>query len=166
MIFFCGSCHRAWQITGVDLTDVPHEIADIRPDAASPGPAAGTSTCRSGSSSPRAGPTRRTAGRPPSATGASRCCTTCRAADREAPLYRPWTGERPAGTGCFYDAEDAALLARIRGGGPAADAREVKAAALAEPAFGGARLTWIPSPASPIPARSLDRARAPEALLG
>ena len=41
VIFFCGSCHRAWQIHGVELGDMPHEIADVRPDAASPGPAAG-----------------------------------------------------------------------------------------------------------------------------
>jgi hypothetical protein len=59
-------------------------------------------------------------------------------------VYRPWTGERPAGQGCFYDAEDAALLARFAAAGRRRIPLEVKAAAAAEPGFAGARLTWIP----------------------
>jgi len=46
--------------------------------------------------------------------------------------------------GCFYDAEDAALLARFAAAGRHRTPREVKAAAAAEPAFTAARLTWLP----------------------
>jgi hypothetical protein len=46
--------------------------------------------------------------------------------------------------GCFYDAEDAALLARFAAAGRQRTPGGVKAAAEAEPAFAGARLTWIP----------------------
>jgi hypothetical protein len=60
------------------------------------------------------------------------------------PGYRPWTGERPALHGCFYDAEDAALLARFAAAGRQRTAQAVKAAAEAEPVFTGARLTWLP----------------------
>ena len=60
------------------------------------------------------------------------------------PAYRPWTGERPAAHGCFYDAEDAALMARFAAAGLRRTPREVAAAAETEPAFTGARLTWLP----------------------
>jgi hypothetical protein len=60
------------------------------------------------------------------------------------PAYQPGTGERPAAHGCFYDAEDAVLLARFTAAGRGRTPAAVKAAAAAEPVFPGARLTWIP----------------------
>jgi hypothetical protein len=60
------------------------------------------------------------------------------------PVYRPWTGERPPLHGCFYDAEDAVSLARFAAVGRGRTPRAVRAAAEAEPAFTGARLTWLP----------------------
>jgi hypothetical protein len=143
VIFFCGSCHRAWQVHGVELTDMPHEIADVRPDAPGPGPgrdlvylpfwrlastAAGESAWAPAFRYRRLKVLHDLAAR---LTG-------------KPPAYRPWTGERPALHGCFYDAEDAALLARFAAAGRRRTPREVKAAAEAEPAFGGARLTWLP----------------------
>ncbi len=77
VIFFCGSCHRAWQIHGVELTDMPHEIADTRPDAANPGPGRGRDLPAVLAARSR-GRARcvRAPGRPPSATAGSRRCTT------------------------------------------------------------------------------------------
>lgn len=145
VIFFCGSCHRAWQIHGADLTDMPHEVADVRPDAASPGPAAGTIYLPFWQLEPAGGTDAPHAWAP--AFRYRRLKVLHDLAARltaKPPVYRPWTGERPAGHGCFYDAEDAALLARFAAAGRRRTPREVKAAALTEPVFGGARLTWIP----------------------
>jgi hypothetical protein len=60
------------------------------------------------------------------------------------PVYQAATGERPSARGCFYDAEDAALLARFAAAGRRLTPDAVKAAADDEPAFCGARLVWIP----------------------
>jgi hypothetical protein len=60
------------------------------------------------------------------------------------PVYRAWAGERPAVHGCFYDVEDAVLLARFAAAGRQRTPGRVKAAAEDEPGFAGARLTWIP----------------------
>jgi LSD1 subclass zinc finger protein len=145
VIFFCGSCHRAWQIHGVELTDMPHEIADVRPDGAIPGPAAGTVYLPFWQLDP--------AGASPAALAWApafryrRLKTLHDLAARltaKPPAYRPWTGERPAAHGCFYDAEDAALLARFAAAGLRRSPRDVKAAAEAELSFTGARLTWLP----------------------
>ena len=145
VIFFCGSCHRAWQIHGVELTDMPHEIADMRADGANPGPAAGTVYLpfwqldpAGASQAPRAwAPAFRYRRLKALHDLAARLTA-------KPPAYRPWTGERPAAHGCFYDAEDAALLARFAAVGLHRSPRDVKAAAEAEPAFTGARLTWLP----------------------
>ena len=59
-------------------------------------------------------------------------------------MYQAATGERPSARGCFYDAEDAALLARFVAAGRRRTPDAVKAAAEDEPAFTGARLVWIP----------------------
>jgi len=145
VILFCGSCHRAWQILGVELTDMPHEIADVRPDAPDPGPSRGLLylpfwqlESAGAAESPRAwAPAFRYRRLKALHDLASRLTT-------KPPAYQPWTGERPALHGCFYDAEDAALLARFAAAGRQRTARAVQAAAEAEPAFAAARLTWLP----------------------
>ncbi|MGH7396259.1 MAG: zinc finger domain-containing protein [Candidatus Rokuibacteriota bacterium] len=143
VIFSCGSCNRAWQIHGVELTEMPHEIADITPDGPEPGPGADLvylpfwqleGAGEQGRAWVPAFRYRRL-----KALHDLAARLTARP-----PAYRPWTGERPAGHGCFYDAEDAALLARFAAAGRRRTPREVKAAAEKEPAFAGARLTWIP----------------------
>jgi LSD1 subclass zinc finger protein len=145
VIFFCGSCRRAWQIHGVELTDMPHEIADVRPDAANPGPVAGAVYLPFWQLEPVG-----TAEAPRAWAPAFRYRRLKVLHDLAArltakpPLYRPWTGEPPAARGCFYDAEDAVLLARFAAAGRRRTPGQVKAAAEAEPAFAGARLTWIP----------------------
>ncbi|MEX2222069.1 MAG: hypothetical protein WEG40_09745 [Candidatus Rokuibacteriota bacterium] len=145
VIFLCGSCSRAWQIHDADLTEMPHEIADIAPDRANPGPTADLVYLPFWQLEPAG------TGRHPRAwVPAFRYRRLKALHDLAArltakpPAYRPWTGERPAGQGCFYDAEDAALLARFAAAGRRRTPREVKAAVAAEPAFAGARLTWIP----------------------
>jgi hypothetical protein len=60
------------------------------------------------------------------------------------PVYQTETGERPLARGCFYDAEDAVLLARFAAAGRRKTPEAVKAAAGDEPSFAGARLVWIP----------------------
>jgi predicted RNA-binding Zn-ribbon protein involved in translation (DUF1610 family) len=143
VIFFCGSCHRAWQIHGVELADVPHEVADLQADAASPGPAAGARYLPFWQLEP--------SGAAPAAwVPAFRYRRLKALHDLAArltakpPTYRPWTGERPTLHGCFYDAEDAALLAHFVAAGLQRTPEAVKAAGAAAPRFGGARLTWLP----------------------
>jgi LSD1 subclass zinc finger protein len=143
VIFFCGSCRRAWQIHGPDLADMPHEIADIRPEAPDPGPSRDLIylpfwQLGIAGDSPRAwAPAFRYRRLKALYDLAARLTA-------KPPGYRPWTGERPALHGCFYDAEDAALLARFAAAGRQRTAQAVKAAAEAEPVFTGARLTWLP----------------------
>jgi LSD1 subclass zinc finger protein len=145
VILFCGSCHRAWQIHGAELAAVPHEIADMRPDAADPGPGPG-STYLPFWQLETAG----TADTPRAWVPAFRYRRLKALHDlavrltAKPPVYRAWTGERPAVHGCFYDADDAVLLARFAAAGRERTPGRVKAAAEAEPAFGSARLTWIP----------------------
>jgi hypothetical protein len=142
VIFPCPSCGRAWQIHGADLTEMPHEIARIPslPDRPSdviflpfwrldPAPAAAAS---------------------PACVPAFRCRRLKILNDLAArfaakpPVYETGTGERPHARGCFYDAEDAVLLARFAAAGRRRTPDAVKAAAADEPSFAGARLAWIP----------------------
>ena len=142
VIFFCASCSRAWQIHGADLTEIPHEIAEVATVSARPtdlvhlpfwqlDPASG-------------GPEGR------ACVPAFRCRRLKILNDlasrftAKPPVYQPATGERPAVHGCFYDAEDAVLLARFAAAGRRRTPDAVKAAAVDEPIFAGARLTWIP----------------------
>lgn len=145
VIFFCGSCHRAWQIHGVELTDVPHEIADIRLEAANPGPSADLAYLPFWRLEPvGAGETSR-AWAPAFRYRRLKALHDLAARlSAKPPAYRPWTGERPTLHGCFYDAEDAALLARFAAVGRRRTPHEAKTAIESEPAFAGARLTWIP----------------------
>jgi LSD1 subclass zinc finger protein len=140
VIFPCSSCHRAWQIHGAELSETPLEIAEVAnaEEAAEVvylpfwqlEPAAG--------SDPRAWMPafryRRLKALHDLATRLS----------AKPPEYRPWTGERPTVRGCFYDAEDAVLLARFAAAGRCRTPDAVKAATGAEPVFQGARLVWIP----------------------
>ncbi|HEY7869529.1 MAG TPA: hypothetical protein VIF59_09890 [Methylomirabilota bacterium] len=144
VIFCCPSCHRAWQIHGAELTDMPHEIADLRLEAAQPGPTDDLVYLpfwRLDASGPGEG----VAWAP--AFGCRRLKMLHDLAARltaKPPVYRPWTGERPPLHGCFYDAEDAVSLARFAAVGRGRTPRAVQAAAEAEPAFTDARLTWLP----------------------
>ena len=145
VIFFCGSCHRAWQIHGVELGDMPHEIADVRPDAATPGPADAAVYLPFWQLDPAGGPDAARAWAPAFRYRRLKALHDLSARlTAKPPAYRPWTGERPAAHGCFYDAEDAALLARFAAAGRRRTPREVKKAAEAEPAFTAVRLTWLP----------------------
>lgn len=144
VIFFCGSCHRAWQIDDVELTDMPHEIADVERDAPVPGPERGLMYLpfwqleAAEAAHPRAwAPAFRYRRLKVLYDLATRLTA-------KPPAYRPWTGERPVLHGCFYDAQDAALLARFAAAGRHRTADAVRAAAEAEPAFTAARLTWLP----------------------
>lgn len=145
VIFFCGSCHRAWQIHGVELTDMPHEIADVQPSAANPGPVAGTIYLPFWQLAPEGAAEAPRAWAPAFRYRRLKALHDLAARlTAKPPAYRPWTGERPAAHGCFYDAEDAALLARFAAAGRHRTPREVQAATEAEPRFTGARLTWLP----------------------
>jgi DNA-directed RNA polymerase subunit RPC12/RpoP len=144
VIFCCASCHRAWQIHGAELTDMPHEIADLRAEAAQPGPTPDLVYLPFWQLA-AAGPEEGSAWAP--AFGCRRLKTLHDLAARltaKPPVYRPWTGERPPLHGCFYDAEDAVSLARFAAVGRGRTPRAVQAAAEAEPTFTGARLTWLP----------------------
>jgi LSD1 subclass zinc finger protein len=143
VILCCSSCHRAWQIRDVELIDVPHEIADVRPDSASPGPAAGEAYLPFWQlEGPDAAP--RTWAPAFRYRRLKALHDLCARLSAKPPAYRPWAGERPALQGCFYDAEDAALLARFAAAGRRRTPEGVRAAAEAEPTFTGARLTWLP----------------------
>jgi hypothetical protein len=142
VIFFCSSCSRAWQIHGTDLTEMPHEIAEVAGVAARPADLVYLPFWQLDPAT--AGPDGR------ACVPAFRCRRLKILNDLAArftakpPVYRPWTGERPAVQGCFYDAEDAVLLARFAAAGRHLTPEAVKAAAADEPRFAGARLTWIP----------------------
>jgi DNA-directed RNA polymerase subunit RPC12/RpoP len=145
VIFLCGTCARAWQIHGAELTETPHEIAHVvgggatepRPDDVlylpfwrlEPGGAPGDETAwvpafRYRRLKALQDLTARFSAKP--------------------PAYEPWTGERPPAQGCFYDVEDAVLLARFTAAGRRRTPAAVKAAVKNEPAYQGARLVWIP----------------------
>jgi DNA-directed RNA polymerase subunit RPC12/RpoP len=172
VIFFCASCNRAWQIHGAELTETPHEIAEMAPaaapDAVGAGKSAGVVYLPFWQLDPAAAGPDGHAWVP-----AFRCRRLKALHDLAArlsakpPAYRPWTGERPTVHGCFYDVEDAILLARFTAAGRRRTPTAVKAAASAEPAFTGARLTWLPfaresgSLLDPVTGLAL-----PEALLG
>ena len=122
VIFFCGSCHRAWQIHGVDLTDMPHEIADIRPDGGEPGPRARRDLPAVLAARARGrgrGATRLGAGLPlPPAQGAAR---PGRAAHREAPGVSAVDRRAPRGARVLLRRRGRGSAGALRGGGPAAD---------------------------------------------
>ncbi|HKW91609.1 MAG TPA: hypothetical protein VJX92_06895 [Methylomirabilota bacterium] len=153
VIFSCASCHRAWQIHGAEMTETAHEIADVVA-AGAPDAAASSADGRKADDAMYL---------PfwlldPAAPGADdhpcvpafryrRLKTLEDLATRlgaKPPVYRPRTGERPTVHGCFYDAEDAVLLARFVAAGKGRTPEAVKAAAATEPSFEKARLAWFP----------------------
>jgi LSD1 subclass zinc finger protein len=140
VIFPCSSCHRAWQIHGAELSETPLEIAEV----AAAGKPADVVYLPFWQLEPAAGPEPRAwmpAFRYRRLKALHDLATRLSA---KPPAYHPWTGERPAVRGCFYDAEDAVLLARFAAAGRGRTPDAVKAAAGAEPEFHGARLVWLP----------------------
>jgi len=139
VIFFCPSCSRAWQIRGVDLVEMPYEIAQV-----------GTDTASAAAEHLPFWRLEAAAGSESAWVPAFRCRRLKILHDlatrftAKPPVYQAATGERPSARGCFYDAEDAALLARFAAAGRRLTPDAVKAAADDEPAFSGARLVWIP----------------------
>ncbi len=127
VVFFCGSCEKAWQVEGTEMREVAHELASV------------------------AGVTgaiylpfwRLELGARPYCVPAFRYRRLKALADLTARLsakplrWERWTGARPQVRGCFYDATDAALLARFAATGP-------HAATPSGDASGPARLIWIP----------------------
>ncbi len=145
VIFLCATCGRAWQIHGADLTETPHEVARLEAETA---PIPRGDQCRYL-------PFWRLEPAGPAAEGpiwvpAFRYRRLKVLQDLTArlsakpPAYEAWIGERPAGQGCFYDVEDAVLLARFAAAGRRRTPDAVRAAAEDEPAYGGARLVWLP----------------------
>jgi hypothetical protein len=140
VIFFCASCGRAWQIHGADLAQMSYEIAAAGIGAE---PAATVHL-----------PFWRLDPAVAHAEGAWVPAFRCRRLKMlhdlalrftaKPPVYQVATGERPSARGCFYDAEDAVLLARFASAGRRRTPDAVKAAADDEPGFTGARLIWIP----------------------
>jgi DNA-directed RNA polymerase subunit RPC12/RpoP len=145
VIFFCATCSRAWQIHGVDLTETPHEIAQVAAKTPTAGPAADLVYLpfwRLDATEPSAGgPAWVPAFRYRRLKGLQDLAARFTA---KPPVYEPWTGERPTVYGCFYDVEDAVMLARFTAAGRRRSPDAVRAAAKDEPSFQGARLTWIP----------------------
>jgi LSD1 subclass zinc finger protein len=139
VIFFCPSCSRAWQIRGVELAEMPYEIAQVGTTAAA------TAVYLPFWRLDPAAPASESAWVP-----AFRCRRLKLLHDlatrftAKPPVYQAVNGERPSARGCFYDAEDAALLARFVVAGRRRTPDAVKAAADDEPGFIGARLIWIP----------------------
>ena len=163
VIFFCGSCHRAWQIHGVELGDMPHEIADVRPDAATPGPAdaARLPAVLAARSRRRARRAARLGARLPlpPAQGPAR---PVRAADREASRVPAVDRRAPRRTRLLLRRRGRRAARALRGGGPASDAPR------GEDGRGGrARVHRRASHVASIPARvpiaprSVHRARPP-----
>ena len=140
VIFFCASCSRAWQIHGVDLTEMAYEIADAGAGA-DPTVTVHLPFWRLDSTA---------AGAESAWVPAFRCRRLKILHDlalrftAKPPVYQAAAGERPSARGCFYDAEDAILLARFTSAGRRRTPDAVKAAADDEPGFTGARLIWIP----------------------
>ena len=84
-------------------------------------------------------------GCPRSATAGSRRCRTWPPASR--PSRRPTShgpGERPAAQGCFYDVEDAVLLARFTAAGRRRTSGRGEGRDQGRAHVQGARLVWIP----------------------
>jgi hypothetical protein len=124
-VFFCGSCEKAWQLHGTEMTEVAHEIAAVAGvDGAVYLPFwqvdAGTRFCV-----------------PAFRYRRLKALATLTTRLSAKPLrYERWTGSRPQVRGCFYDAADAALLARFVAAG------EPRARTWSE--AGRATLVWLP----------------------
>ena len=123
VVFVCGSCAKAWLLHGIEMTEVPHEVATVSGiDAAVYLPfwrfeaGAWVPAFRYRRLKALADLTTRLSAKP--------------------PTYERWTGEPPHVRGCFYDAEDADLLARLVAAG-----QQRPTAAIAG---GRAALVWLP----------------------
>jgi LSD1 subclass zinc finger protein len=125
VVFVCASCEKAWQLQGTEMTDVPHEIAAV-----------------SGAGDAVYLPFWQLEG------GARSCCVPAfryrrlkALADLAARLaatplrFDRWTGPRPRLRGCFYDFDDACLLAQFVAVGAGSPTVERP---------GGGKLVWLP----------------------
>jgi LSD1 subclass zinc finger protein len=122
VVFFCASCEKAWQLRGTEMTEMPHEVAAV----AGVGNAAYLPFWRFD------------AGACVPAFRYRRLKALADLATRFAakpPRWERWTGPRPPMRGCFYDADDAALLAQFIAAG--AGSTSVDGA-------GRAALVWLP----------------------
>jgi len=144
VIFCCTSCQRTWQIHGAEMAEIAHEIAQVGSPMAGASPVSAPLYLPfwqldvTGSERPHAWePAFRYRRLKVLHDVGLRLSTS-------APAYEPCTGEHPALRGCFYDAEDAVLLARFTAAGTRRTPEAVKAAASAEATFAAPRLTWIP----------------------
>lgn len=145
VIFLCATCGRAWQIHGAELTETPHEIARVGADTAGAPRADQCLYLPFWRLEPAGAPADGPAWVPAFRYRRLKALQdlTARLSARP-PAYEAWTGERPAGQGCFYDVEDAVLLARFTAAGRRRTPAAVKAAATDEPGYQGARLVWLP----------------------
>jgi LSD1 subclass zinc finger protein len=131
VVFLCASCEKAWQIHGTEMTGVPHEVADVN-DLGKTGTALYLPFWQLEASPRRY------------CVPAFRYRRLKALADLTTRLsakplrYERWTGPRPRARGCFYDADDAALLAGFVAAGQPRPA--------APPAEGARRasLVWLP----------------------
>lgn len=143
VIFLCGTCSRAWQIHGVELTETPHEIAHV--GSATAARSDGALYLPFWRLEPAGSPGDGLAWVPAFRYRRLKALQDLTARfSAKPPAYEPWTGERPPAQGCFYDVEDAVLLARFTAAGRRRTPAAVKAAATDEPGYQGARLVWIP----------------------
>jgi LSD1 subclass zinc finger protein len=131
VVFLCVSCEKAWQIHGTEMTEVPHEVADVN-DLGRTGTAMYLPFWQLDASSRRyCVPAFRYRRLKALADLATRLSAK--------PLrYERWTGPRPQVRGCFYDADDAALLAGFVAAG---QERPVTPPAVGT---GRATLLWLP----------------------
>jgi LSD1 subclass zinc finger protein len=121
VVFFCGSCEKAWQLHGTEMTEVAHEIATVAG-------VSGDVYLPFWQLARYCVPAFRYRRLKALATLTTRLSAK--------PLrHERFTGTRPQVRGCFYDANDAALLAQFVAAGagkPTADEA------------GSATLVWLP----------------------
>lgn len=141
VIFFCSSCRRAWQIGGKELSQLPYEIAQ-RPNPRDQEPVKylpfwvfesklNNRSCQFH-------------------VPAFRCRRLKLLSDlaikisRKQPLYPVSTGETPPLQGCYYDQEDAVLLAEFICAGLAPKRRGSRTAGDDNFSVTASKLTWFP----------------------
>jgi hypothetical protein len=141
VIFYCASCERAWHLHGVDFDPVPIEVADVKP--------AGKATdvrylpCWVLTTEAAGTPTRlfAPAFRFQRLRGLSELA---RRLTRSQPSWGPLVGSKPPLRGCYYDVEDAWLLARFTEAGLRVTVRDPAAPDDTSVAVPRATLTWLP----------------------
>ncbi|MFQ5961868.1 MAG: hypothetical protein ACE5MG_10775, partial [Candidatus Methylomirabilales bacterium] len=143
VIFVCSSCNRAWHIHRSDLYEVPHQIAE-RPSSGKKQPAKylpfWVLETEIGENLPfrfflPAFRYRRL----------RLLSNLARNLSRQQPTYAVQAGERPDLHGCYYDLEDAALLAQFTYAGLTSRRPEdLRTAPVTKLRLTGRTLTWFP----------------------